>query len=79
MKCERSLSDFFSSPSLIETAKANRLEPYWYLNYMFEKFPSSHGESDYRALLPWNLTPKIVAEHLGVPSDFATYNIPARG
>ena len=65
--------------SLIETAKANRLEPYWYLNFLFEKFPLSKGEEDYRALLPYNLTPEMVATHLQIPPAFATYKIPERG
>jgi len=63
---------------LIETAKANGLEPYWYLNYLFEKFPMSKGEDDYRALLPYKLTPEIVATHLQVKPDFTSYKIPER-
>lgn len=43
--------------SLIETAKANGLEPYAYLRYLFEKLPFAAGEEDYRTLLPMNLTP----------------------
>ena len=38
--------------SLIETAKANRLEPYAYLRHLFEKLPSATKEEDYKALLP---------------------------
>jgi transposase len=38
--------------SLIETAKANGLEPYRYMRYMFERLPLAESESDYRALLP---------------------------
>ncbi len=38
--------------SLIETAKANGLEPYRYLRYMFERLPLAETESDYKALLP---------------------------
>lgn len=41
--------------SLIETAKANNLEPYKYLRYLFEKLPFASSEDDYRALLPYNL------------------------
>ena len=41
--------------SLIETAKANKLEPYKYLRYLFEKIPFSESEKDFRALLPMNL------------------------
>jgi transposase len=38
--------------SLIETAKANGLEPFWYLNALFERLPHAESEEDYRALLP---------------------------
>ncbi|HOV13912.1 MAG TPA: IS66 family transposase [Spirochaetota bacterium] len=38
--------------SLIETAKANKLEPYSYLNYVFEQVPLCKTESDYEKLLP---------------------------
>jgi transposase len=38
--------------TLIETAKANGLEPYAYLRYLFEKIPFARTESDYLKLLP---------------------------
>ena len=38
--------------SLIETAKANDLEPYRYLRYLFERLPMAETEADYKALLP---------------------------
>ena len=38
--------------SLIETAKANDLEPYRYLRYLFERLPMAVTEENYRALLP---------------------------
>ena len=38
--------------TLIESAKANGLEPYAYLRYLFEKLPFSETESDYLKLLP---------------------------
>lgn len=47
--------------SLIETAKANDLEPYSFLRYLFEKIPFAECEEDYRALLPMNLTPQQLA------------------
>lgn len=40
--------------SLIETAKANGLEPYRYLRFLFEKLPTTHAE-DIHNLLPTNL------------------------
>jgi transposase len=38
--------------SIIETAKANGLEPYWYLRYLFERLPKAKNTDEYRALLP---------------------------
>ena len=38
--------------SLIETARANDLEPYRYLRYLFERLPMAEVEADYKALLP---------------------------
>lgn len=47
--------------SLIETAKANGLEPYWYLKYLFECLPGAMTEKDFRALLPYNVEKKQLA------------------
>ncbi|MCP3922336.1 MAG: IS66 family transposase [Desulfobacterales bacterium] len=38
--------------SIIETAKANGLEPYWYLKHLLEHLPEAMTEDDFRALLP---------------------------
>jgi len=38
--------------SLVETAKANGLEPYRYLRYLFEHLPQAETDEDWRALLP---------------------------
>lgn len=42
--------------SLIETAKANGLEPYAYLNHIFELLPAAQTLEDFEALLPWKFT-----------------------
>lgn len=42
--------------SLIETAKANGLEPYSFLRYIFKALPLATSPEDYLALLPWSLT-----------------------
>ncbi len=42
--------------SLIETAKANGLEPYRYLRHLFERVPYATTTEDYRALLPGHLS-----------------------
>jgi len=38
--------------SLIETAKANGLEPFDYLNRMLEKLPAAKTVEDFEKLLP---------------------------
>lgn len=38
--------------SLIETARANGLEPYWYLRYLFERLPLAQTDDDLKILLP---------------------------
>jgi transposase len=38
--------------SLIETAKANGIEPYRYLRYLFAKLPFAQTKDDYRRLAP---------------------------
>ena len=40
--------------SLIETAKANELEPYAYLQRVFKELPAAQSLEDIEALLPWN-------------------------
>jgi transposase len=42
--------------SLIETCKANSVEPYGYLLALFKALPVAQGVDDYEALLPWRLT-----------------------
>ena len=41
--------------TLVETAKANKLEPWAYLNYLFDKLPLAKSEQALLALLPQNL------------------------
>lgn len=49
--------------SLIETAKANGLEPYQYFCFLFDKLPLVASEAHLKALLPQNLTPEILEIH----------------
>ena len=44
--------------SLVETAKANDLEPYSYLRHIFEKLPTATTLEDFQELLPWRLDKK---------------------
>lgn len=41
--------------SLIETAKANGLNEYDYLKWVFAKLPAARTVEDFEALLPWNI------------------------
>jgi transposase len=49
--------------SLVMTARANAVEPYAYLNYLFEYLPAAGTLEQIEALLPWNVTPAVLAEH----------------
>ncbi len=46
--------------SLIESAKANDLEPYKYLKYLFEKLPFASSIDDYKALPPNRLDKSLL-------------------
>lgn len=41
--------------SLVETAKANGVEPHAYLSLLFERLPTARTVGEFEALLPWNL------------------------
>jgi transposase len=41
--------------SLIETAKANNLEPYQYIRHVLEHIAAARTVEDIEALLPWNV------------------------
>ena len=47
--------------SLIETAKANGLEPYGYLRHIFKKVPLSQTQQDLKDLLPQNIDSASIA------------------
>lgn len=47
--------------SLIETCKANQIEPYPYLAELFRRLPKAKTADDYEALLPWRLLPSATA------------------
>lgn len=40
--------------SIVETAKANAVEPHAYLSTLFERLPYAKTVEDFEALLPWN-------------------------
>ena len=41
--------------TLIETAKANKVDPYEYLHYLISGIATSETVEGYEALLPWNM------------------------
>ena len=47
--------------SIIETARANGLEPYWYLRYLFEKLPTCASDDEIKLLMPHSIPPESVA------------------
>jgi hypothetical protein len=47
--------------SLVETAKANHLEPHAYLSLIFTRLPTLTTVEDYEALLPWNVRAELAA------------------
>jgi len=47
--------------SLVETAKANGLEPYNYLRYIFEKLPLAQTDKDYKNLLPQHVDRDVIS------------------
>jgi len=52
--------------TLIESAKANGIEPRAYLEYIFKELPKCKSIEDYEALLPWALKgrlPEYIIEH----------------
>ena len=54
----RASATFFT---LIETAKANGLEPYAYLRYIFDKLPLVKSDQDLKDLLPQHVDPPAIA------------------
>jgi len=51
--------------SLIETAKANGIEPYAYLRHLFTELPKATCVEDYEALLPYRLDRSVLIRHPG--------------
>jgi transposase len=49
--------------SLVMTCRVNDVEPYAYLNYLFEHLPAATTVEHVEALLPWNLKSMLDAQH----------------
>ena len=50
--------------SLVETAKANAIEPHAYLAHLFGRLPYAKAVEDFEALLPWNVKATLPTSHL---------------
>ena len=55
--------------SVLETAKANGVEPYTWLRRVLRDLPAAKSVDDIEALLPWNIRATNDGEH-GVPPGF---------
>jgi transposase len=53
-QCPKGAKSACAIYSLIETAKANLIEPLAYLTFLFDKAPLAKNSEDWFALLPWN-------------------------
>ncbi len=56
--------------SLVETAKANGLEPYTYLRYVFKELPTAQSIDDIEALLPYNLNADQINPDSSSPEEW---------
>jgi len=68
----------FSSATLysfIETAKANALEPYYYLRHVLTRLPSC-SEADLPTLVPWNVDTKAFGELTAEDARLSLDSIP---
>ncbi|WP_232444619.1 transposase domain-containing protein, partial [Burkholderia ubonensis] len=45
--------------SLVETCKANGIDPYRYLVWLFQRLPLAATADDYAALLPWAMPTEL--------------------
>ena len=59
--CPRGAGASAAIYSLIETAKANDLEPYRYLRHLFERLPMAEVDADYKVLLPQHVDRDLIA------------------
>lgn len=48
--------------SILETAKANGLEPYWYTRVLLEKLPELKTKEDFMSYIPQNIDKKLVSD-----------------
>lgn len=60
--------------SLVETAKANVIDPYRYLITLFQKLPLANTADDYAALLSWNTLERTLHCHRTKRGEQVTAN-----
>ncbi len=48
--------------SILETAKANGLEPYWYLRFLLEKLPELKTKEDFLPFIPQNIDKQLILD-----------------
>ena len=46
--------------SIVESAKANNIEPYWYLRILFKKLPELKTKEDFLPYLPQNIDRALI-------------------
>ena len=54
--------------TLVESAKANSVNPYAYLKYVFTRLPNASTDDDLDALMPWGIEPVELAALLVPPT-----------
>lgn len=57
--------------SLIETAKANDLDPYWYLMFLFNNLPKLKEKEDFRPFMPQFIDKSLIKSLMVETLDFA--------
>ncbi|MDR6449012.1 hypothetical protein J2797_005039 [Paraburkholderia terricola] len=60
--------------SLVETAKANVIDPYRYLITLFQKLPLANTADNYAALLSWNTLERTLHCHRTKRGEQVTAN-----
>ena len=61
-RSDSQLSSCVPLSALLETAKANGLEPYRYLKHVFERVPRAKSKEEYRVLLPQHMPEDLLAQ-----------------
>lgn len=55
--------------SIVETAKANGVEPHAYLSILFAHLPYANTVEDFETLLPWNVKATLPASRRAVEAS----------